>query len=97
MFITEVAGSNLRLIDPLTGEAAGEESKGAMEKIKVNNKLRRVIRSAIGGLTLMSPDASVRRAAAEAIFQSRESPKWIELIDAALEQRVSTGPRPSPS
>jgi len=87
VFITEDAGSNLRLIDPLTGETVGEEPKGALEKIKVNNKLRRVIRSAIGGLTLMSPDAATRRAAAEAIFQSRD-PESIELIDAALAEET---------
>jgi len=87
VFITEKAGSNYRLIDPLTGETVGEEPSGAIEKIKVNNKLRRVIRAAIGGLTLMSPDAATRRAAAEAIFQSRD-PESIELIDAALEQET---------
>ena len=87
VFITEKAGSNYRLIDPLTGETAGEEPSGALEKIKVNNKLRRVIRAAIGGLTLMSPDAATRRAAAEVIFQSRD-PESIELIDAALEQET---------
>ena len=35
----------------------------------------------------MSPDAATRRAAAEAIFQSRD-PESIELIDAALEQET---------
>jgi len=83
VFITEKAGSNFRLIDPLTGEAAGEEPSAALDKIKVNNKLRRAIRTAIGGLTLMSPDAATRRAAAEAVFLSRD-PEAIELIDAAL-------------
>jgi urea transport system permease protein len=87
VFITEAAGNNLRLIDALTGEAVGEEAKGGFEKIKVNNKLRRVIRSAIGALTLMSPDAATRRAAAEAIFQSRD-PESIELIDAALAEET---------
>jgi urea transport system permease protein len=90
VFITEAAGSNLRLIDPLTGETVGEEPKGAFEKIKVNNKLRRAIRSAIGALTLMSPDAAVRRAAAESIFQSRD-PESIELIDTALAQETDPG------
>ncbi len=90
VFITEEAGSNLRLIDALTGETVGEEPEGAFEKIKVNNKLRRVIRSAIGSLTLMSPDAAVRRAAAESIFLSRD-PESIELIDAALAEETDPG------
>ena len=87
VFITVTAGSNLRLFDPLTGEAAGEEPSRALEKIRVNNKLRRVIRAALGGLTLMSDDPATRRAAAEAIFQSRD-PDSIELIDAALAQET---------
>ena len=83
VFIVKESGGNFILTDPLTGETVGEEPKGAMERIKVNNKLRRVVRSAIGGLTLMSPDAATRRAAAEAVFQSRD-PEAIPLIDEAL-------------
>ncbi|HET7718285.1 MAG TPA: urea ABC transporter permease subunit UrtB [Bauldia sp.] len=87
VFIIEEAGGNLRLIDPLTGEVVGEEPSGGFEKVKVNNKLRRVIRAALGALTLMSPDPATRRAAAEAIFQSRD-PESIELIDAALAEET---------
>jgi urea transport system permease protein len=87
VFIVAEAGSNLSLIDPLTGAVVGEAPKGAMEKIKVNNKLRRVIRAALGGLTLMSDDPATRRAAAESIFQSRD-PEAIELIDVALAEET---------
>ncbi len=76
------------LIDPLTAEAVGEAVAGAIDKIKVNNKLRRVIRAAIGGLTLMSPD---RRDAAQPPPRrsSRAATRRsIELIDAALEQET---------
>jgi urea transport system permease protein len=87
VFIVAEAGSDFRLTDPLTGEEAGEGPKAAFEKIKVNNKLRRVIRAALGALTLMSSDPATRRAAAEAIFQSRD-PESIALIDQALEQET---------
>ena len=50
VFLTEKAGSDLKLIDPLTGEAVGQESKSNLSKIKVNNALRRTIRTALGGL-----------------------------------------------
>ena len=83
VFIAVKAGSGFALTDPLTGEPAGEATGAEVEKIKVNNKLRRVIRAALGALTLMSPDASVRRAAAEAIFKSGD-PEQIELLDAAI-------------
>ncbi|MEX2318431.1 MAG: urea ABC transporter permease subunit UrtB [Bauldia sp.] len=83
VFIAVKAGSGFALTDPLTVESAGEAATGEITKIKVNNKLRRVIRTALGTLTLMSPDASVRHAAAEAIFKSGD-PEQIELLDEAI-------------
>jgi urea transport system permease protein len=83
VFVATSAGGKFALADPLTGEAAGEAAKGEIEKIKVNNKLRGVIRTAMGSLTLMSPDPAVRRTAVAAVFQSGD-PAAIPLIDAAL-------------
>ena len=83
VFVIEKIGSNYRLIDPLTGETVEEVSKGAVKKVRVNNRLRRAVRTALGALTLMSPDESTRRKAAEATFQSG-GPDAIPLIDAAL-------------
>ncbi len=83
VFITKPAGSNLAAIDALTGETVGEEPKGAFTKIKVNNTLRRAIRSALGGLTLLSPDRSVRLAAAQAVLQS-PSAENLDLVETAL-------------
>lgn len=83
VFITKPAGSNLAAIDPLTGETVGEAPKGAFTKVKVNNSLRRAIRSALGGLTLLSPDRSVRLAAAQAVLQS-PSAENLDLVEAAL-------------
>ncbi|NBB48786.1 urea ABC transporter permease subunit UrtB [Rhizobium sp. CRIBSB] len=81
--ITKAAGSNLAAIDPLTGETIGEEPKGAFTKVKVNNNLRRAIRSALGGLTLLSPDKDVRLSAAQAVLQS-PSAENLELVETAL-------------
>ncbi|MGK6316525.1 urea ABC transporter permease subunit UrtB [Neorhizobium sp. DT-125] len=83
VFIAKTAGSNFELIDPLTGASAGEAPKGAVTKIRVNNNLRRVIRSAMGGLTLLSPDRAVRLQAADAVLRS-PSPENLELVEAAL-------------
>jgi urea transport system permease protein len=77
------AGSGYRLSDALTGEVAGEAGRREVSKIRVNNRLRRVIRTALGALTLMSPDVRIRAAAAEAIFKSGD-PDAIDLIDEAL-------------
>jgi urea transport system permease protein len=76
-------GRSLVLSDPLTGEALGEATSRELEKIKVNNRLRRAIRSAIGALTLMSPNASVRLAAAETIYRAADADS-LESVEAAL-------------
>jgi urea transport system permease protein len=83
VFITRAAGSKFALIDPLTGESAGEVAKGAVTKIRVNNTLRRVIRSALGGLTLLSPDRNVRLQAASSVLAS-PSAENLDLVEAAL-------------
>ncbi len=81
--ITRAAGAKLSAIDPLTGEVMGEEPKGAFTKIKVNNNLRRAIRSALGGLTLLSPDREVRLQAAQQVLQS-PSAENLDLVETAL-------------
>ncbi len=83
VFIVEPAGSEFKLIDPLTLEDAGKMPKGALEKIKVNNRLRRTVRDALGGLQLNSKNPADRLAAAGAVFQSRD-PEAIPLLDAAI-------------
>ncbi len=77
------SGRKYRLTDPLSGEDLGEAGRREVAKIKVNNKLRRAIRAALGGLTLTSPDPDVRANAAEAIFKARDA-EQIEPLDAAL-------------
>ncbi len=69
--------------DALTGERIGEIGRSDGEKIKVNNSLRRAVRTALGLLRLKSPDAAKRIAAANAVFKSGD-PEQIEALDAAL-------------
>ena len=77
------AGADLALTDPLTGEALGTAPPAALTKIKVNNGLRRTIRSALGGLTLMAADPQVRMAAAGAMFKSLDV-EGLALLDTAM-------------
>lgn len=83
VFITSRQGGELQLIDPLTSRAQGTASPGAMERIRVNNRLRRVIEAARGSLTLMNPDPAIRRQAAEALFR-RADPEARIPLEAAL-------------
>lgn len=84
VFIAEKDGKSFNLTDPLTLEAAGTAGKREVKKIKVNNKLRRVIRAALGSLTLQASDPAVRMTAAQSIFKAQD-PEKIEALDAALE------------
>ena len=88
VFITKKSGKGYALTDPLTLEAAGEAGRREVKKIKVNNNLRRVIRSALGSLTLMAPDPKVRKAAAEAVFKAKD-PDAIEALDTAIAKETN--------
>ncbi|CCF20943.1 Putative Branched-chain amino acid ABC transporter (permease protein) [Pseudorhizobium banfieldiae] len=83
VFMTRAAGSKLELLDPLTGESAGEVPKTAVSKVKVNNNLRRSIRTALSSLTLMSPNPEARLQAANTMLAA-PSEDNLELIETAL-------------
>jgi urea transport system permease protein len=81
---TKGSGRTYLLTDPLTGADLGEAKRRDVKKIKVNNKLRRVIRATLGALTLRDPDPRVRAGAAEAIFKAHDADA-IGALDAALD------------
>lgn len=70
VFLTKESGANLTLTDPISGENAGEAPKAALQKVKVNNSVRRAVRAALGSLTLVSPDRNQRLKAAQSVLQS---------------------------
>lgn len=77
------SGEGYAISDALSGEALGTVEKGALEKIRVNNRLRRAIDGAIAQLTLMSPRAPVRLSAARNLLKTAE-PDALDLLDKAL-------------
>ena len=87
VFVALEQGQIARLFDPLTGEAMGEEPKGAFTKVKVNNSLRRTIRAMISGLTLASPDPVVRLAAARTMFVAPDAAN-LEALKTAIEKET---------
>ena len=76
-------GKQIALIDAITGKPAGTASEDALERVKVNNRLRGTIDAAIGSLTLMNPDPKVRLSAAESLFTRRDA-SALEALDKAL-------------
>lgn len=79
--------SGWRLTDPLTGAALGEAGRRAVKKIKANNKLRGVLRGALGALTLRNPDPARRAAAADAMFRT-PSADAAPSLEAALAEET---------
>lgn len=85
IFITEPRGEILVLRDPLTLAEVGQAAKADLDRARVNNRVRGVIRTALGALQLSSEDASVRRQSAQALFRAR-SAEMIPVLEAALAQ-----------
>ena len=80
---TSAASGKGAISDPLTGAELPAITEAGLEKVKVNNGLRRVIRTAIGQMTLLSDDAGVRRFAAQSILRDAD-PAQLELLDSAI-------------
>jgi urea transport system permease protein len=89
VFIVRKEGSGYALQDPLTLEDAGTAGRREVKKIRVNNRLRRVIRTALGTLTLRAPDPAARIEAADAIFKAQDVDS-IEPLEAALAAETNT-------
>ena len=83
VFIVRGSADPATLLDPLTGEASGEEAQAALTKVKIKNSLRRDIRDAVGSLTLAAKDSAVRMRAAETLIANPD-PASLESIEAAL-------------
>ena len=85
MVIGEDSAGGYRIFDALSGEALGEVGKRDVSKIKINNKLRQLVKGSLGALTLGSKDRAVRLRAADAVFRSKPA-DMIPVLENALEK-----------
>ncbi|MCQ3942828.1 MAG: urea ABC transporter permease subunit UrtB [Alphaproteobacteria bacterium] len=69
------------VLDAATGSAAPAPAE--LKTVRINNRLRRAIEAALGGLTLLSPDPAKRFEAAQAVFKSRDAAA-LATLDAAI-------------
>ncbi len=60
------------LINPLTGQKIGHAKKSELKKIRINNKVRGILKAGLGRLDLSHVDPDYRIQAARAIFKSSE-------------------------
>jgi urea transport system permease protein len=80
LFIKTDAGG---YIAAATGQAAADVMASGLKPVRMNNPVRGEVDAALGSLRLISPDASARLAAAEAVFHSHD-PAALPALDKAI-------------
>jgi urea transport system permease protein len=86
VFIRDAAGN---LFNAATGQPLGA-APGDLKPVRVNNRIRRAIEAALGGLTLLSADAGTRMEAARAVFRSRDAAVLPTLAHAIAQESDAT-------
>jgi urea transport system permease protein len=84
VFVTQPDG---KIIDAATGSPVSSVPDSAAA-VRLNNKLRRVVEAALGGLTLLSPDPAKRVQAAQSVFKTHDE-AMLPVIDGALAKETN--------
>jgi len=82
-----VTGADGKIVDAASGAAVAKLPDGAAA-VRLNNKLRRVVDAALGGLTLSSPDVAKRIAAAQSVFKTHDE-AMLPVVDGALAKETN--------
>jgi urea transport system permease protein len=80
-----VTGTDGKIIDAATGATVDKLPENAAA-VRLNNRLRRAVEAALGGLTLLSPDPAKRIAAAQSVFKSHEESALATIDDALAKE-----------
>ena len=76
-------GDSYLLTDVLSGESSSIKEKSKLEKVKTNNKLRKILRGEIARLSLKDKDVDIRLAAVNEIIQDLDE-ESSNLLEKAL-------------
>jgi urea transport system permease protein len=76
-----------KYLDAATGQPVASVPQGA-GPVRLNNRLRRHVESALAGLTLSSSDPAVRIQAAQSVFKSRD-PAALPAVESALQKETN--------
>jgi len=87
VFIREASD---QLIDAATGRPVVGTAPSDIAPVRLNNRLRRIVEAALGGLTLMAPDAGKRFEAAQAVLKSRDA-NALKALDQAIPRETDAG------
>src|SRR4029079_4793523 len=80
-----------KMIDAATGAPVTSIPDSAAA-VRLNNRLRRTVEAALGGLTLLSPDPAKRIQAAQSVFKTHDE-TMLPVIDGALQKETDKGAR----
>ena len=83
-----IRGKSGGFTDAATGQSVSE-APAELKPVRLNNRLRRSVEAALGGLTLLAPDPARRLEAAQAVFRSRDASAL-----ATLESAISKESEP---
>ena len=83
-----------RLIDAATGQAATGPAPADLAPVRLNNRLRRIVEAALGGLTLMAPDPGKRLEAAQAVLRSKDA-NALPALDQAIAKETDARVKPA--
>jgi urea transport system permease protein len=84
VYVTQTDG---KAVDAATG-AAVDKLPDSAEAVRLNNRLRRTVEAALGGLTLLSPDPAKRVEAAQSVFKTHDA-AMLPVIDGALTKETN--------
>lgn len=104
--IIEAAAARRLFVSPSSGQVVYKSAAGGafdalngaviatppadLRTVRLNNKLRGVVDTALGGLLLQAPEVGKRREAAISIFKSRDAKK-LEAVEAAIAREKDPG------
>ena len=83
-----------RLIDADTGQPAAGPAPADLAPVRLNNRLRRIVEAALGGLTLMAPDPGKRLEAAQAVLRSKDA-NALPALDQAIAKETDARVKPA--
>jgi urea transport system permease protein len=84
IYLREPAG----LLDAATGKPVAGDPPAGLKTVRINNRLRRTIDAALGGLSLLGPDPNRRFDAAQSVFKSRDANALASLDTAIAKETV---------
>ena len=85
--IARPSGDGVQIIDPLTNAPLSTVKNSDIKKLRLNNRVRRALRAALGGLTLVSKDPLKRLSAAKAVFKAPKAEQIAVLMKALMREQ----------